>query len=119
MQEVVGSTWRKENELKDLKIELAALDRKIQLSLTPIDTSENETKKAEIPERQIPQVVNGSSVLNYTSDINSPKDYFKTQLPHHPENEHLMEAKAAMGDRLIIASIPNYHTENQPKGIKI
>jgi hypothetical protein len=43
-QEIAATTWRKENELKDLKFEHAALDRKIQLSLKPIDTSE-ETKE--------------------------------------------------------------------------
>jgi hypothetical protein len=32
LQEVVHSTWRKENELKDLKTELAILDRKMMLS---------------------------------------------------------------------------------------
>ena len=37
LQDVVNGTWRKENELKDLKSELAALDRKIQLSLKPIE----------------------------------------------------------------------------------
>ena len=31
-----------ENELKDLKTELTALDRKIQLTLAPIDKSEDE-----------------------------------------------------------------------------
>jgi hypothetical protein len=45
LQEIAKSTWRKENELKDLKTELAALDRKIQLSLTPVDKSED--KKVE------------------------------------------------------------------------
>lgn len=40
LQEVVNSTWRKESELKDLKTELAALDRKIQLSLKPIEGEE-------------------------------------------------------------------------------
>ena len=35
LQEVVGKTWRKEDELKELKTELAALDRKIQLELAP------------------------------------------------------------------------------------
>ena len=38
LQEVVNGTWRKESELKDLKSELAALDRKIQLSLNPIES---------------------------------------------------------------------------------
>jgi hypothetical protein len=36
LQEIVRSTWRRENELKDLKTKLAALDRKIQLSLKPV-----------------------------------------------------------------------------------
>ena len=35
MQEVARKTWRKEDELKGLKSELAALDRKIQLELAP------------------------------------------------------------------------------------
>ena len=35
LQEIAGKTWKKEDELKQLKSELAALDRKIQLELTP------------------------------------------------------------------------------------
>ena len=35
LQEIAGKTWKKEEELKGLKSELAALDRKIQLELTP------------------------------------------------------------------------------------
>jgi len=35
LQEVTGKIWKKEDELKGLKSELAALDRKIQLELTP------------------------------------------------------------------------------------
>jgi hypothetical protein len=34
LQEVVNGTWTKEKQLLDLKTELAALDRKIQLSIT-------------------------------------------------------------------------------------
>ena len=44
LQEIAGKTWKKENELKQLKSELAALDRKIQLELappTPESTEEN------------------------------------------------------------------------------
>jgi hypothetical protein len=33
--------WLKEDELKELKTELAALNRKIELSLKPIDESED------------------------------------------------------------------------------
>jgi hypothetical protein len=41
LQEIVNSAWRRENMLKDLKTEAAALDRKIQLSLKPLDESED------------------------------------------------------------------------------
>jgi len=90
LQEVTGSAWRREAELKELKTELAALDRKIQLSLKPVD--ENEEKQSE---------KEGQSL--------QPQ-----RLP-----ERLLEAKAAMGDRLIIASIPRYHHESQPKGVRL
>ena len=35
LQEIAGKVWKKEDELKQLKSELAALDRKIQLRLAP------------------------------------------------------------------------------------
>ena len=35
LQEIVSKTWRKEDELKQLKSELAALDRKISLEIAP------------------------------------------------------------------------------------
>jgi N12 class adenine-specific DNA methylase len=35
LQEVVNGTWTKENKLSELKTELAAIDRKIQLSIAP------------------------------------------------------------------------------------
>lgn len=33
LEEIAGKTWKKEEELKGLKAELAALDRKIQFEL--------------------------------------------------------------------------------------
>ena len=51
LQEIAGKTWKKEDELKGLKAELATLDRKIQLELAPTqeqDTAEkHETKNIE------------------------------------------------------------------------
>ena len=44
LQEIAGKSWKKEDELKGLKAELAALDRKIQLELAPPTP---ETDKAE------------------------------------------------------------------------
>lgn len=35
LREIAGKVWKKEDELKALKSEMAALDRKIQLELTP------------------------------------------------------------------------------------
>ena len=35
LQDIAGKVWKKEDELKQLKSELAALDRKIQLKLAP------------------------------------------------------------------------------------
>lgn len=40
LQQVVDSTWKKEDELKELKSELATLERKIQLSLKPMEQNE-------------------------------------------------------------------------------
>ena len=41
MNEIVNGTWKKEDELKVLKTEFLALDRKIQLSLKPIEQGES------------------------------------------------------------------------------
>ncbi len=35
LQEIVSGTWKKEEDLKQLKSEAAVLERKIQLELTP------------------------------------------------------------------------------------
>lgn len=48
MQEVVNGSWKKEEQLKELKTELAALDRKIQLSLKPIEQGESEQEGTEV-----------------------------------------------------------------------
>ena len=62
LQEIAGKTWKKEDELKQLKSELAALDRKIQLELappTPESTEENrqgsEKKQTEQQTEQQPE----------------------------------------------------------------
>lgn len=44
LQELAGKVWKKEDELKQLKTELSALDRKIQLELVP-PTPVNEEKE--------------------------------------------------------------------------
>ena len=57
LEEIAGKTWKKEDELKGLKAELAALDRKIQLELAPPqeqDTAEkHETKNIETEQSMV------------------------------------------------------------------
>ena len=48
LQEIAGKVWKKEDELKQLKSELAALDRKIQLELAP--PTPEITEKSETPD---------------------------------------------------------------------
>ena len=53
LQAIAGKTWKKEEELKQLKSELAALDRKIQLELAspiPEKTEKNTPNAAQIPQ---------------------------------------------------------------------
>ena len=47
LQEIVNSTWRKENELKDLKIEIDAIERKIQLSLQTVSQADDPEESIE------------------------------------------------------------------------
>jgi hypothetical protein len=105
LQEVAKSVWRKENELKDLKTELVALDRKIQLSLKPVDQSEDAQKNSDRNDTQ--------KTVGKTHNSTSGNSQTGT-LP-----ERLQQAKEAMGDRLIIGGIPKYRNENQSKGFKI
>lgn len=45
LREIVGGTWKKEDELKQLKSEVAALERKIQLTLLPLSNEKMEQKQ--------------------------------------------------------------------------
>jgi len=46
LEDISKSVWKKEEELKELKLklELDAMDRKIQLSLKPVDTRKDAGK---------------------------------------------------------------------------
>jgi hypothetical protein len=60
LQEVVGGNWTKESRLSELKTELAAVERKIQLSITP-ETKE-EPKEAQAEKQTAPPQVSVSIV---------------------------------------------------------
>lgn len=51
LQEIAGKVWKKEDELKQLKSELAALDRKIQLDLAKNNPAPENVKEEQIDNR--------------------------------------------------------------------
>ena len=103
LQEIAGKVWKKEDELKQLKSELAALDRKIQMELAPPTPEAAEKEKDEekinpVSEgvRNVPPQHTGES-----PQIRSPSGNFIT-------------------DRVIIGRPGLYaKDENRPKGLKI
>ena len=54
--EIVGGTWKKEEELKGLKSEVAALERKIQQILTPPEQAASKEVKEEREDIACPQI---------------------------------------------------------------
>lgn len=68
LQEVVNGTWTKEKKLSDLKTELAAVERKIQLSIAP----ENDTEQQKSVEKQT-QTPSISETIMQTKSINLPR----------------------------------------------
>ena len=146
LQEVINSVWRKENELKDLKTELATLDRKIQLSLKPVDESEDrqpkETSKMEINENEQSwetlknDVPDKNRVVSRNTQNNDPAkqpetaqrllsdkinsgEPFAGKASQPSAEERLQQAKEIMGNRLVIGSVPKYGHENRPKAVKL
>ena len=55
LQELAGKVWKKEDELKQLKSELATLERKIQLELappTPVSEGQEQKNNADVPKME-------------------------------------------------------------------
>ncbi|MGJ1454591.1 N-6 DNA methylase [Sphingobacterium multivorum] len=68
LQEVVGGTWSKESRLSELKTELAAVERKIQLSITP---EPKEEAPEQVEQKQVSPSVSESIVR--TKGIHLPR----------------------------------------------
>ncbi|QNS41987.1 N-6 DNA methylase [Chryseobacterium manosquense] len=68
LQEVVNGTWSKENRLSELKTELAAIERKIQLSITP--EAKEETPKQVEKQKEAPNI---SENIVRTKGIHLPR----------------------------------------------
>ena len=78
LQAIAGKVWKKEDELKQLKSELAALDRKIQLELAP-PTSEA-IEKEKNGNQVKPIMENASQIYNTTSNRISTRDFITDEL---------------------------------------
>lgn len=101
LRQVVESVWSKENDLKDLKTELTALERKIELSLKPIEQSEGQENVSE---------------KNQVQSQNSPKS---TAIQDAPMPNTLQGVKEVMGDRFIIASVGSPPPKEEKRGMKL
>lgn len=106
LRQVVNSTWKKEDELKELKTEVAALERKIQLSLTPQQNEQpiEENTQTNEPSHSIepthsanngtvsPQTnerlsTTGESVGNASTHSENPNVLVVTVPPHNESTE--------------------------------
>ena len=80
LEAIVSRTWGKEDELKQLKSELAALDRKITAALTPKheDTNDGEEIKPAAPQQS----------ANKTSTQSSKEQEDKSSLVAEPQHQY-------------------------------
>lgn len=109
LKEVVDGTWRKEPELATLRDEFKELDRKIQLSLKPIEESEGEpVNEVKEDKKQTPE------------EILQPSQGTGAQ-PYIPAR--LREVADNSGGRIVIAGVGNGNTAKPDtpthKGIKL
>jgi N12 class adenine-specific DNA methylase len=93
LKEVVESSWKKEPELKELKSELAALERRIQLTLTSPDNVGGE-------------IISKEEAANYRQPADDVRS-FKTQ--------SIKEIIDSAGDRLITAGINRQEKQETPE----
>ena len=143
LQEVVKETWKKEDQLQQLKSDLAALDRKIQLSLKPIKQNEDSNSKDESQTENkgygITPSPGAPSTTSPASDgkpyVHQPPDFLSAppeKKPPHlnqpPVSFSIKDAMNSLGSKLVIGGIPKpgnkddpdtAHIPKSPKGFKI
>ena len=85
LREIAGKTWKKEDELKQLKSELAALDRKIQLELAPAHTETPEQGQEQGGGQAVPKAENVPKPDIPTSDY--IRDHIIIGRPGIPEHK--------------------------------
>ena len=123
MKQVVDETWKKEDELKQLKAELATLDRKILLSLKSVDAQEaNAEGVTEIrPEQPVaPAVQSAPSMPDSPAAPASSEPYVHRMpdymahaaehkppvLPAMPKTISIKELMSAGKEKVVTGGIP-------------
>ena len=101
LRQVVENIWSKESDLKDLKTELTALERKIELSLKPIEQSEG---------------IKNVSEKNQAQSQSNPKS---TVVQDASMPNTLQGVKDVMGDRFVIASLASGPSKEEKRGMKL
>ena len=110
LQEIAGKVWKKEDELKQLKSELAALDRKIQLELAP--------PTPEVAEKEN----DGQQVKPESEDVRNRQAQYPEGTP--PQIRSPASGRSPTGNFIadhIIIGRPGLYAkeENRPKGLKM
>ena len=109
LQEIAGKVWKKEEELKQLKSELAALDRKIQLELAP--------PTPEVAEK-------GKDIQEVKPDVGGVRNVPPQPTEDVPQIRSPVNERSPSGNFIadhIIIGRPGFQfkDENRSKGIKI
>lgn len=108
LREVVGGTWKKEDELKQLKSEVAVLERKIQLELVP-------------PTPEVIERGNDGQQIKLMANASNTNPLRTEDVPQvrSPVNERSV-ADNFIADHITIGR-PGFHVKdkNELKGIKL
>lgn len=122
LQEVVKETWKKEDQLKQLKSDLDALDRKIQLSLKPIKQSEDknsiESQDPDAPQSIAPSVSpdpNAQPHVHQKPDfLSSPPEKKPPHINSLPASFSIKDALNSLDDKPVISGIPQSGNKDDP-----
>lgn len=139
LKQVVEETWKKEDELKQLKADLAALDRRILLSLKSVDAQEKSTdgvievvpSQPVTPDGQDNAPAAGISVTGSPSPGSVPTqdmplvepyahrmpDFLTDKQRTPPKLSEMPKAfsiKEALGGKLVIGGIPKPGNKDNP-----
>lgn len=104
LQQVVNSTWKREDELKELKTGVAALERKIQLSLTP-------QKEEQSTEDNSQDKGQSQPIVQPTTDAPSSQS---NRLPISGENIGQADTHS-QNSNVFVATVPHNESAERPK----